>query len=210
MKLNKLMSNKIVAASLVAALSLGFMSTSALAADDDTQVKSNDVSITIESGGLHLTTPNIIDFGTKGLTGNNEVYKTKLGGVLKIEDFRGNHAGWNLTAQASQFKNEDDYELPKGSLSISGPSTVTTENAQGVPTVDGYQSPAPDKELKELTVVDDSAVSIIGASAGNGAGTYNVDLGDNSLELTVDPTTAKKGTYTSTVTWTLENTPTFK
>lgn len=210
MKLNKLVSNKIVTASLVAALSLGIMSTSALAADDDTQVKSNDVTITIESGGLHLTEPGNVKFEDVTLKGKTEVYKAGFDKNLKVEDFRGTYDGWNLTAQASQFTADGGKVLPTGSLKINGATGIHNKNDNEGPVTAGTKSGNPEHVLTDSAVVDGgSAVSIVKASKDAGAGTYDVEFGDETLELTVDPTTAKKGTYTSTITWTLENTPDF-
>ena len=207
MKLNKLVSNKIVTASLVAALSLGIMSTSALAAAND-EVEQNNVSITIKSGGLHLTEPGNVKFEDVTLKGKTEVYKAGFDKNLKIEDFRGTYDGWNLTAQASQFTADGDKVLPTGSLKINGATGIHNKNDNVGPVTDGTKSGNPEHVLAGSAVIDgDSAVSIIKANSGSGAGTYEAQFAEDTLELTVDPTTAKVGDYTSTITWTLSNTP---
>lgn len=205
MKINKLMSNKFVTAGLVAALSLGILSTSVSAAElDDSKVVTNDVSITIESGGLHLTSPGIVDFDNATLDGEIKTYTTPLKGKIKVQDLRGTYAGWDLSAQASQFDNGTD-KLPLGSLKI---HTPTVDNLNSTSGPGDKKVDEPGTLLGTSTVIDGSnAVSVVKASKDEGAGTYEIDLGAEALELTVDPATAKAGNYKSTVTWTLSNTP---
>src|SRR5690625_2133045 len=56
-------------------------------------------------------------------------------------------------------------------------------------------------------VIDDGSVKVLSASAGKGRGEFDFKFPSNALTLNVDASTAKSGTYTSTLTWDLVQAP---
>lgn len=166
-------------------------------------VKSNDVTVTIqagqaedgEGGSLHLKIADVEDFGQVKLKETAQVYHTSFNDKFTVTDLRGTHEGWRLDVSATQFENENGHKLPKGSLSIQGLERI--EGAGNQPTIG----------LTGTSVIDDGAVNIATAVEGTGAGVFNLYFPEDALSVVVDPTTAKVGTYTSTITWELQSTP---
>lgn len=162
--------------------------------NNPTTIKQQDVSIEILGDGLSLETSPIQSFGNIALKGEPKTYKTSFESPIKIKDLRGTHEGWTLSVQASQFTNENGYKLPKGSITLDGVKTVNGESEINV-------------HLNQTTVIDDGSVIVAHANEGQGMGAVELIFNDDAIGLTIDPATAKLGTYTSTITWTLQATP---
>ena len=172
------------------------------------EVKTNDVDITIDSPELafDLQVPTIKDFETIELKATPQSYTTGFNSDSKainknfgVIDLRGTHAGWNLTVQASTFEDKSTkHKLPVGSLTLGGQMEGT---ALG-------NTPDPGTKSITKTAIDDSAaLSVERFESGSGMGQFDYKFADDALEITVDSTTAKAGTYNSTLTWTLYTGP---
>lgn len=161
---------------------------------EESATKQQDVNIEILGDGLSLETSPIQSFGNIALKGEPKTYKTSFESPIKIKDLRGTHEGWTLSVQASQFTNEKGYKLPKGSMTLDGVKTVNGESEINV-------------HLNQTTVIDDGSVIVAHANEGQGMGAVELIFNDDAIGLTIDPATAKLGTYTSTITWTLQATP---
>lgn len=172
------------------------------------EVKTNEVNITITAPevAFDLQVPNIKDFGTIELKATPQSYTTGFksdskspNGNFGIIDLRGTHAGWNLTVQASTFENKSTgHKLPTGSLTLGG-------QVEGV-----SLGSSPDPGIKSIarTAIDDgAALSVERFEPGSGMGQFDYKFADDALEITVDSKTAKVGTYSSTLTWTLYTGP---
>src|SRR5690625_3647718 len=193
--LNK--TKKVLGVGLVAVVTSLSFTTGALASDEGV-TKSNDVSVTIESGGFHLETSSIDDFEKVTLNKDEKTYKTSFKDKFTVTDLRGSHDGWRLDVSASTFSN-GDHELPKGSLTLEPVS-----NVEGVGS--GYVD-LPSVSMDSNKVIDDGSVKVLSASAGKGMGEFDFKFPSNALTLNVDASTAKTGTYTSTLTWDLVQAP---
>lgn len=193
---------KVVGAGLVTVMSLGF-ATGAMADTSGDVSQTNDVDLTIESstvgnGGLDLSTSPITSFGTIELKANPQTYKTSFEDKFTITDLRGTQDGWSLSVSASPF-DRGGHQLPKGSLTLDGVKDIERVG-EGV-------GELPDKKLQQTTVIDDGEVLVLNAEKGKGAGVFDAQFNEDALGLTVDATTAKVGTYESTLTWNLQSTP---
>lgn len=193
----------LVGASLAAVLGL-----TAVTGVSANEVKTNDVDITINAPevAFDLQVPTIKSFGEIQLEATPKSYTTgfnsdsssfnKNFGVI---DLRGTHAGWNLTVEASTFKNEStNHELPTGSLTLGG-------QMEGV-ALGSTQDPGT-KTITRKAIDDGAALSVEKFAPGSGMGQFDYKFADDALEIIVDSTTAKEGTYNSTLTWTLYTGP---
>lgn len=161
---------------------------------EESATNQQDVNIEILGDGLSLETSPIQSFGNIALKGEPKTHKTSFESPIKIKDLRGTHEGWTLSVQASQFTNEKGYKLPKGSMTLDGVKTVNGESEINV-------------HLNQTTIIDDGSVIVAHANEGQGMGAVELIFNDDAIGLTIDPATAKLGTYTSTITWTLQATP---
>lgn len=154
----------------------------------------NEVDITIEAGEFSLVTSTIQSFGTITLEAEPKKYTTGFDSGFKITDLRGTQKGYRLDVSASQFtQKEENNTLPKGSLMLSPIDGIS-------PNTDI----SPKKTMSEPTTIDaEGAVTIAKAPGGEGMGVFAITFPEEALSLTVDATTAKIGTYTSTLTWSL-------
>ncbi|WP_225047931.1 WxL domain-containing protein [Lacticaseibacillus kribbianus] len=114
-------------------------------------------------------------------------------GTLSVSDYRGNNAGWTLTAQSGNFKGgtgTDTLDINSLTLHIGAPVTV---------------DPQMPGELISGDIAGTGATAI-SAEAGHGAGnnTYNSDA---SLDLAQN-IKAVAGDYEAVINWTLGSTPT--
>lgn len=193
----------LVGASLAAVLGL-----TAVTGVSANEVKTNDVNITITPPqvAFDLQVPTIKDFGTIELKATPQSYTTGFNSDSKainknfgVIDLRGTHAGWNLTVQASTFENKSTGDkLPTGSLTLGG-------QMEGIAL---GSTPNPGTKSIARTAIDDgAALSVERFTPGSGMGQFDYKFADDALEITVDSTTAKIGTYSSTLTWTLYTGP---
>lgn len=192
---------KFIGAGMVAVMSVSF-ATGAFADTGDV-TKSNNVDLTIKSseignGGLDLETSTIQSFGEIDLKADPETYNTSFNENFTVKDLRGTQEGWALDVSASQFDN-GDHQLPEGSLTLDGVDTIDR--------VGSGLGELPQQDLNSTSIIDDGAVAVASAEAGKGMGVFDLDFDENALGLTVDATTAKVGTYETTLTWTLHSTP---
>jgi hypothetical protein len=164
--------------SLVGAAALSLLLTAPIMAADDT-------SVTVTGGSLSITNPAAGDFAGKNITGVAQTTTANLA-AFTVSDLRGSGAGWNVTAQATQFAGAT-RTLAAGSLSMSAPtvSSPDTESADPGITAGPY-------------VIDNgSAVKIASAVVDTGMGVYDFSATQFTLSLPAD---VYADTYTSTVT----------
>ncbi|MBP1040081.1 WxL domain-containing protein [Vagococcus sp. BWB3-3] len=141
----------------------------------------------------------------------------KMPAFVQVTNNSGENPTWNLKAKASVFKN-GDHELTGASINFNG-STLTTT---------GFNTANANTKLNKQSATtlvagdEDSTVSVLSAKAGadtNGQQLSNVFQDDYKIADDYDGQTTttgvqlikpagiapKKGTYTSTITWTLED-----
>ncbi len=164
----------------------------------DTKTKTNDVDINVQAGEFSVTTSNIDSFGSITLDATPQTYQTSFEKEFTVKDLRGSQDGWRLDVEASPFTSGANT-LPKGSLTL---DPIFEINRVGT----GSGNP-PTKSTTTNVVIDDGKIEIARAGAGEGMGVFEITFPNDALSLVVDATTAKVGTYESTLTWTLVTAP---
>ncbi|MFS7261421.1 WxL domain-containing protein [Carnobacterium divergens] len=118
----------------------------------------------------------------------------------EVEDVRGTHAGWNLTAKISnKLTSGSQGELPGASISMPGVSMNSVRGTVSNPTV----TPTPNEAI--LLSNDSTPDLIVDAKDGQGAGAWQALIPADQLQLKVaDLAKVKVGDdYAGKITWTL-------
>lgn len=188
--------------------------------DTNNPVEPTDPEVTPPtSGPLSIDYISTLHFGTQKISGNDEVYyaqmdklkDTKTGetvekpNYVQVTDNRGSNAGWKLTVvQDGQFKNGES-ELKGATLQFKSPTMKSSKKSDA-------NTPA----ASEMTLNPDGKTSVdaITAKANQGMGTWfdtfgtDVEAAAKSISLSVPGDTAKtEGKYSTSLTWTLTDTP---
>ncbi|MGF9829559.1 WxL domain-containing protein [Bacillus anthracis] len=151
-----------------------------------------------------LTVPKSVEFTPIQLNGEKQNSFGTLG-KLMIHDSRNQAGGWRLNMTISPFKESNiAKQLPKGSLFIKNQVSVTK--------VKGPETGKPIVQVPNTPIDNEAAHTIIRASKDVAIGEYQLDFGQNGLQLQLDPGTTyvgknRQATYTSTVTWSLVSGP---
>ncbi|MDF0479203.1 WxL domain-containing protein [Vagococcus sp. PNs007] len=169
---------------------------------------------------LMLTFAPNFDFGTikldakaKEVAAKNiiENDKGKVTHFVQVKDIRGTHAGWSLSATATELKNGESTLDGGSSIEIKGFNIMGEE---------GVEATAPTGTFASIKF-DGSQTPVMSAAANAGEGIWSGIMGsaptqtgdtneDVKLNLTAsDAVKASQGEYTSTITWDLVGTPTF-
>lgn len=151
--------------------------------------------LVITSGSLSSPTVAVGNFGGITLTGSAQTSNATMD-AFSVTDARGTGGGWNVTAQATQFKEWDGAAyvtsgrtLPASSLSMAAPTVAAN----------GTTSAAPSITAGPYTLDGAGAIKIASAAADTGMGRYDFTTGLSSLTLSV-PSTAYAKTYRSELT----------
>lgn len=188
----------------------------------ETGLGSQGLSTTIEisAGDLTLNKVEMGSFGQHKIEGVAKDVYTGFATPFTVNDARGTLEGWGLTismtpltevAPAGGFAaGTTALTIPNEYLSIKAP-VVTNTTFEGAELEAGITTSGLD--YANLT---DSALQLVKAEAGAGAGQHSLDFGTKAFKLRLDPTVEMidnvnyKGTFTpyeSTVTWTLSSGP---
>ena len=171
------------------------------------------------SGPLSLDYASSLNFGKQKITTDNEVYYAKAQsvevskGVFKdkplyaqITDGRGTLKGWSLfVSQKSQFKTDKDEELEGAVIRFENGEQASVSLAK------------PPSFVRSITNVTGNlkgeSTKVMAAKDGEAGGTYVYRLGNDitkeksvALEIPGD-TVKKKAVYSTTLVWTLSDTP---
>ncbi|WP_102028373.1 WxL domain-containing protein [Salirhabdus sp. Marseille-P4669] len=130
------------------------------------------------------------------LTGATQDVKATISD-FDVIDPSGTGAGWNVHMLASQFTDASGNTLPTGSLEVDAP-TLTAESGS---------SSAASITKSGGTLDNGTGVTILSAPTGEGKGTFTVNFGADALNLKLLPKDVKAGTYTSTITVTIDSGP---
>lgn len=161
-------------------------------------------NITIGGGSLNMSAAPVSDFVGVTLDGTAKTDTATIT-PFTVTDPRGTGAGWNVTVQATQFK-----EYLAAAYVPSGRTLALSSLSMAAPTVaaaNGTNSAVPTMTSGPYVIDSGSAVKIASATAniGMGMGAYNF-TGAGSLTLSI-PASAYATTYRSEVTFTAATGP---
>ncbi|AYM03907.1 WxL domain-containing protein [Levilactobacillus yiduensis] len=193
---------------------LGLASTTTANADSTDPTTTNaTVNLTAGTGtdgSVTLVSAPSISFKDSTLNGSAATAAATLTGNLIVNN-AGGADGWGVTVSASPMKATNATTnkvstLKGGAYTLSfAPSAIksTTDTSAD----DTNKSTVPSSTDAKIDTGDDttgSGTTILTAAAGDGVGTWNG--GVKASDLTV-PASAIEGSYTSTLTWALNNAP---
>lgn len=159
------------------------------------------VTEVVTSGSLTLTLPNNFSMTRVTLGGSSTVDSDNNDANYIVEDARGTGAGWNLTFTASQFRTADSVArtISADNFYMRVPqSSITKIWGQDIDVTYG-----PTTLRSTDTNVQGTGIKYVTAQAGYGMGKYSMAL----VHRLVIPIFAVAGTYTSTITATLNAEP---
>ncbi|AIF68387.1 hypothetical protein GZ22_18290 (plasmid) [Terribacillus saccharophilus] len=154
-------------------------------------VKNIDKTISFNSPSISSITAPITITDKAQATGTNV-------SAFTVSDWRSDGSNkWRVDVSATPLTMAgSSYKLPSGSLQLNALSGITRLEGSGT---------NPQKGFNGKKVIDNGKVSLV---QGNGSrGVYQLSFPNKALEFVVDPTTAKPGNYSTTVTWELVQAP---
>jgi len=121
-------------------------------------------------------------------------------GTISIRDYRDNGTGWNLSVEATPFRNTTNTlrTFPSGSLVLDGGVTVQRESGSTQMPLVVHTLPVP---------IDSGSVKVLSMTNGYGTGEYTVIFPVESLLLSVDTSSVYSGNYTCDLLWTISSGP---
>lgn len=138
-----------------------------------------------------------------GVVNNKKTADGNPNGRIRVSDYRGTGAGWNLSIALGDFVdiNNEDNVLSGVTLTLNAPlddgnslAASSKENIEVTPT-------------KAATVVNALSDKVEGnKTPGTGENVYTITKSDTTLKIDQNKA-VKAGTYQADLTWTLANTP---
>ncbi|MBC1579150.1 WxL domain-containing protein [Listeria seeligeri] len=177
--------------------------------DDDPYVPDDNPVNPDDTNPLKIAYVSTLDFGTQAISSENKVYTAnkvtltnqldstttkEINPAVTISDGRGTGAGWKLQVkQNSAFTNASSDTLEGAQLTLEKSGIYSNQSntsvaPTGVASVD----------------VNTSNANVLTAAANTGQGVWQEEM---VAKLAVAGNTAKEGTYSTTLTWTLTDTP---
>jgi hypothetical protein len=151
-------------------------------------------TVNVAAGSLAITSPTALDFGNVTLTGADQ--SPSGSDSLTITDATGSGAGWSLSVGAAAFSLSTDNTKTLGATALTATLPVSISTVSGI-------GPTSTVSGSSATVPTTGSIKILNASVGTGMGQSTATP---SYTLTI-PAQAYRGSYTSTVTYTLAATP---
>lgn len=146
--------------------------------DNAGNVQSKSITITNIDKSIFMDQPIIQSFPSFTLKEKTGTISTSIS-PFYVKDWREQNNQWKLTLSSTPLINKKtNHVLPKGSVHLQPVSSITG------------QGNIPSKIATKKQTIDSQVVTI--AESVNSRGAFLFDFPKNALEITVDPTTAKK------------------
>lgn len=145
-----------------------------------------------------LIAPTITNFNSVQIKESIQSVYAKISEII-IKDWTVNTNNWRISVSASRLTNKNGHTLPEGSLRLQSPTNIKKVSTDG--------------KAGNLSVVSQSVFNIDTgnsfevASGNKSRGEFAINFPENALEISIDPSTARIGAYSSTITWELINAP---
>ena len=153
-----------------------------------------DRTVNISAGSLTLVTPTVGTFNSITLSGMTQtITLNSTGGT--ITDATGAGSGWTLKVNATQFAN-GSHVLSRGNFKLT--------SVPGLTIIDSAAASASDISVVAADGDVDQTTPLTVFTAGTDEGMGNYTIGNHQFTLTIMPKEAYAGTYTSTMTYTLQ------
>ncbi|MGA3275808.1 MULTISPECIES: WxL domain-containing protein [Lactiplantibacillus] len=201
---------KMVLGLMVVAGLLGTSTVVANAADTDSKSVVSTGDVAFSSGKLSLSVNNTnLSFGKNTISAAQATLGTSTTPTVKVNDLRGTNAGWSLTvAQGQQFNtqtNASGSALTNAALTVAS-TKDSSDSTSSDSTVNTDNAPLTPGKTTNGTTTNGPVTTVASASAGHGNGISAFTFGKS--KLTVPGATNKLDkSYTTTLTWTLGDTP---
>lgn len=162
-------------------------------------------SATGNTGPLTLDYVSSVNFGSQPIQAGTATYEsTTLRPFIQVTDRRGTGAGWNVTAELSDFSNGEEESLPGAVIRFTGGDVVTSSATSNA-------SPTPNDEVVLTAGAGEN--NVVSAAETTGLGSWitrwfpdedRTDEGlNNNVTLEIPAGVATQGNHTATITWTL-------
>ena len=155
-----------------------------------------DRDVTINAGSLTLVSPTLATFAPVTLTGATQTDTLSASGGT-ITDATGTGSGWTLKIGATQFVN-GARALSRGSFKLT--------SVPGMTLIDSSSSAIADIDVVAANGDVDQVTPITVFTSGTDEGMGSYNIGEHQFTLTLLPKETFVGTYTSTITYTLQAT----
>lgn len=173
-----------------------------------------EVDVKVKGGSLSIETDNKkVKF--KNITIDGEIQELNADlEPLKVMDFRGEGAGWNITVKADVLPkkndnndnkgnngnngNEKSRKFPEGSLQLTGIESI-------IPSKNTPSDQQPDIIDNGPIILNNSAQRLLAADSNKGMGQFTIKL--KELRLTINTNEILAGDYKSKITYTIVSGP---
>ncbi|MGR3741943.1 WxL domain-containing protein [Companilactobacillus sp. DQM5] len=183
----------ITSATLLATLASTTPAMAANAVNGTTGTSDSDVTFTApDKGALTLLKVSDLNFGSHPISAADETYSNENAGKVSVQDLRGSNEGWKVQVQqANEFKTSKGDLLKGAEITFNGSNAATGT------------TPATDAAINTGNAVD---VWTAPKGSGNGVSNMDVEAGKSSL-MVPGASTKLADTYTTTLNWTLLDSP---
>nr|WP_302328511.1 WxL domain-containing protein [Salirhabdus salicampi] len=155
---------------------------------------------TVEQGELSVDAITVGNFTAVTLEGVTQTVHTNID-PFSVVDASGSGAGWNIVMKATPLTDSmTNRTLPEGSLTIDTVPSIAKidENSSSIDTI-----------TTRTGTIDGTGLTLLSAAENGGMGSYSISFTNaaEALSLNLKPATAKTGTYTSTITVSINSGP---
>jgi|GEM_PF-2185101 len=186
---------KVVVAGLVVATMLGTV----LTVPGSNRAMAADTGVGISAGSLAVDSIVVGSFTAVILEGRTQSTFADLN-TFNVSDATGSGNGWNVVIKATPFSTggTNPLTLPEGSLTIGAPGVAKADpGSSDLTTISGFSGAIDTTE----------GLKLLSAARDGGMGTYTVSFPEDTLKLSLLPKDVKAGTYTSTISVTINSGP---